>query len=144
MRVVLEGVMQADDVRVLLVRQVLQHLLLGDRMLDALGTALQQVVLAEHLNSDNFLRASVPRHHHTPELALAEDTAEGKVFDAGLSRFVRHLQAGPFPALLSSNARGPASSCDVYLSFLLATDARYPETLVSILASLMVVKALTS
>ena len=67
-------------------------------MLDALGTALQQVVLAEHLHSDNLLRASVPRHHHTPELALAEDTAEGKVLDAGLPRFVRHLQAGPFPS----------------------------------------------
>ena len=67
-------------------------------MLDALGTALQQVVLAEHLHGDNLLCASVPRHHHTPELALAEDTAEGKVLDAGLPRFVRHLQAGPFPS----------------------------------------------
>jgi hypothetical protein len=72
-----------------------RHLLLGDRMLDALGATLQQVVLAEHLHCDNLLRAGVPRHHHAPELALAQDTAEGKVLDAGLPGVVRHISAEP-------------------------------------------------
>jgi hypothetical protein len=64
-------------------------------MLDALGATLQQVVLAEHLHCDNLLRAGVPRHHHAPELALAQDTAEGKVLDAGLPGVVRHISAEP-------------------------------------------------